>query len=344
MSLSKGGPATRVSAPVREAVRPVRGNWVDVAGMQVYYRTAGERGPYLLLIHGGGSDHSGFAWKYAIPALAEDFRVIAVDLPGYGNSRLSSWLLRAAESGAPLRSWTGDPDLRAEQEPGSPETSHLLSYHIEFIPQFLDAVGVRKTHVMGLSMGGGIALGVALKYPGRVNRLILVNSYTLGKQMVGGFFTYMATRAGFVGAALRFALKHSRALVRRGLRWIIHRPEAISDELVEDALQAIRKKETHPAWRTFQKQEISIVGFRTIFLDDLPRLSVPTLFLHAANDRLIPVAYARQAHQRTPESTLVVMEDVGHLIPREKPDEFHRIVREFLTASRQLQQKPLRTE
>ncbi len=330
----RGVPAMRGSSRTREAVaQQVRGNWIDVAGLQVYYRSAGEYGPCLLLIHGGGSDHSGFAWKYTIEALATDYRVIAVDLPGYGNSHLTPWFIQDAKiSGKYPEPTAAGGDAATHPANPDPHTFNLFSYHIDFIAQFLDALGLSKTHLMGLSMGGGIALGFALRYPQRVDRLILVNSYGLGRQVVGGFFTYMATRAGFIGTILRFALKHSRALVRCGLRWVVHRPEAITDELVSDALHAIRKKETHPAWRVFQWQEISLSGFRTIFSEALPRLTAPTLYVHAAHDRLIPPEHSRQAHERTPDARLVIMENVGHLIPREKPEEFHRIVRAFLRA------------
>ena len=59
--------------------------WVNIDGLKVFYRTAGTGSP-IVLLHGGGSDHSGFSWKYTVNALAESHRVIALDLPGYGKS------------------------------------------------------------------------------------------------------------------------------------------------------------------------------------------------------------------------------------------------------------------
>jgi pimeloyl-ACP methyl ester carboxylesterase len=154
---------------------PVRENRIEVWGLRIFYLSAGEAGPPLLLIHGGGSDFSGFSWKYTVEALAEQYRVFALDLPGYGQSqapelRISDWGLRIS-------------DLKEARELVCKKGRiNPFWFHILFIKAFLDALGLERVNLVGISMGGGISIGVALENPERVEKLVLVNSY------VGLFF------------------------------------------------------------------------------------------------------------------------------------------------------------
>lgn len=298
--------------PVRTREGEILGNWVDVAGMQIYYRSAGDTGPFLLLIHGGGSDHSGFAWKYAIRAFSNDFRVIAVDLPGYGKSQQPNW--HFAETDGPANSAGRNPFL----------------FHINFINDFLAALKINKAHLLGISMGGGIVLGFSLKHPERVEKLILVNSYGLGNHVIGGIFTYVVTRPTSASNFIRFALRISRSLVKAGLRWSVYDRDKITDELIDDAWLAIRQTKTHPTWRDFQKHEITFTGFRTTFLAELPKLKIPTLIIHSRNDQLIPAKYSKRAADRIPNVELCILENMGHLVPRESRETFHETVFDFL--------------
>ena len=290
------------------------GRRLTVNSLDVFYRTAGKSGPYLLLIHGGGSDHSGFAWKLAIPALAERFRVIALDLPGYGKSDL--------------------PQLLGGADPGAPNAhthENILAYHSEFVKGFLDALGIAKIHLLGFSMGGGISIRFALKHPQYIDKLILLNAYGLGEEVIGGIFSYLVTRVDPVWLGLRWLFRKYMSLVRMGLRWSVYDPATLSDDLVRDAWKSIRASRLHPAWRVFQHQEITLRGFRTVYADRLSELSCPVLYIHSENDRLIPVKYARRAHQLTPTAHLFIAGKAGHLLPREHPELFHRVVMDYLS-------------
>lgn len=282
---------------------PIRTHWVKVNGLNTFYRTAGKKGDILLLIHGGGSDYSGFIWKHTLPALATRFRVIALDLPGYGSSEL--------------------PNLLPDQS--------ILSFHSNFICEFLDELNIAKAHICGFSMGGGIALGFALAHPERIKKLVLVNSYGLEKPVFGGLLTYLITRVDPLWLSLRWLIRHNRYIVRRGLRWSICDPENITDELVDDAFQALRLQRLHPAWRIFQHQEITLQGFRTTFLDDLEGLAKPTLFILSENDELIPHKLVKPALQQLKNARLYIARNAGHLLPREKPAEFNRVLMDYLS-------------
>lgn len=302
-----------------------------VSGIKTHFREGGAGEQTVVLIHGGGSDHALFSWKYTLPALAEHFRVIAPDLPGYGKSDLPpSW--KITEEAARVTRQYLMPKNTSLKTTGSPESPFL--YHIHFIREFLTSLAIERASLVGISMGGGIALGAALAYPGMVERLMLVDSYGLSGKSIAPRLTYFLSRVTPATNALRWMLQHSRSLVRLGLRWITYQPsEKILWELTEDGYRALRMVGKHPAWMEFQKTEITPHGFRSDFSPRLPDLKIPTMIVHGKNDRLISLSVARNAHRRIPDCQLAVFDKCGHLPPREKPGEFVQEVAEFLGVS-----------
>src|SRR5688500_16261649 len=113
---------------------------VEVDGIDVAYVDSGGDGPPIVLVHGLSSS-IGF-WEYQVPTLARTHRVLALDLPGYGAS-------------------------------GRPDAPCTPPWYADLVAGFMDAVGVPSAVVMGHSMGGQIALTLALDHPGRVEALVL---------------------------------------------------------------------------------------------------------------------------------------------------------------------------
>ncbi|WP_043697865.1 acetoin dehydrogenase dihydrolipoyllysine-residue acetyltransferase subunit [Tepidimonas taiwanensis] len=143
--------------------------WVEVGGIRVRHARRGpEAGTPVLFIHGFGGDLGN--WLFNLDAIAETLPVIALDLPGHGQS---------------------DPKL-----PGT-----TLTDLAGFVARFLDAIGVPRAHVVGHSMGGAIAARLALEAPQRVASLMLVNSAGLGGEINTDYIE------GFVTAASRRELK-----------------------------------------------------------------------------------------------------------------------------------------
>ncbi len=143
--------------------------WTTVQGIKVRHARRGpEAGVPVLFLHGFGGDLGN--WLFNLDAVAESHPVIALDLPGHGQS---------------------DPRL--------PGTS--LADLSGFVAAFLDSLGVERVHVVGHSMGGAIGTRLALDQPTRVASLALVNSAGLGNQINAGYIE------GFVSAASRKELK-----------------------------------------------------------------------------------------------------------------------------------------
>jgi 4,5:9,10-diseco-3-hydroxy-5,9,17-trioxoandrosta-1(10),2-diene-4-oate hydrolase len=117
----------------REPVE-IESRWVKVGEVNTHYMTAGE-GPPLLLLHGGANDWTD--WKPNIGPLSQHYRVYAPDLVGYGLS-------------------------------DSPEAEYSMGYFVDFLYDYTQALGLKRANLAGYSVGGGIALGFALRFPGRV--------------------------------------------------------------------------------------------------------------------------------------------------------------------------------
>lgn len=281
----------------------VSGKWVEVDGLRIHYLQAGESGSPVMLLHGGGTDSAALSWKEAIPALAASHRVYAPDWPGFGDS-------------------------------DKPDIPYSMETFINCLGGLMDALGLTRASLVGISLGGGVALGYTLRSPERVDRLVLVDSYGLQDKAPFPLLSYLFVRMPFVNELTWALMASSREMVRWTLRQMFHDPSRVSEELVDEAYQLMRQPGVGRAWRSLQRSEITPRGVRTVYLDRLGEITAPTLILHGAQDVLVPVACAKEAHARIKGSVFHLVEGSGHWLPREKPEEFNRLVAEFLSVSR----------
>lgn len=277
-------------------------------GRVAVYRGAGPECP-LLLIHGGGSDSSTFAWQRAWPHLGTR-PLLAVDLPGYGASP------------APV-SWSHFDGARARPSP--------MRFHARLLPALLDALDIATCDLLGVSMGGAIALEASLTAPERVRRLVLVDSYGLDAHQPGGTAAWLATRSARMERAIRYAVCRSPLLVAWGLARMMAPGRPNDRDLLAMGVAAVRDRGIdHPAWRAFQKYELGPWGARRHFRHRLGDLAMPVLLIHGRHDRLIPLRLAQAATERIPRATLHVMDDCGHIPHIEAPRRFAEAVHAFL--------------
>lgn len=282
--------------------------FIEVQGLRTHFFAAGVVGqesvdcPTVILLHGGGIDSARLSWELLIPELASTCRVIAPDWPGYGLS-------------APL------------------DRTCSVEFLVSFLTDFMDALGIQRASLAGISMGGGAALGFALRFPGRVDRLVLVDSYGLQRSAPFPLLSYLYVRLPGVNA-LTWKLMRSPAMARWTLRSLLRRPGALTDELFDLVMEEMRRPDAGRAFMTFQQDEITLSGTRTSFLDRLTEISAPTLIVHGTLDTLVPHEAVREAHIRISGSQLYWMEGCGHWPQRDHPAEFNRVVRRFLCDSR----------
>jgi len=277
--------------------------WLKVAGLRIHCLTAGGSGPAVLLLHGSAFDAAGVSFGSAISTLSTRCRVFAPDLPGFG------------ESDAMPDGW-GFADYSA------------------FLSPLLIELGLQRASLVGLSMGGGVALGFALDAPERVERLVLIDSACLSDTIPGGRSTWFAVHFPGLSALQWRILASSRRAMRWALRGAVpHRPEWVTPALLDHVMKVMRKPGAAAAFRKWERREVRWHGLRTSYVDRLAGLAVSTLILHGADDSLLPVAVAKRAHSLIPNSQLEIIPNCGHLAPLDQPDAVSRALREFLHAA-----------
>ena len=274
--------------------------YVTIAGLRTHLLSAGEGGSVVLLLHGGGIDSATLSWGDAILPLAESGHlVVAPDLPGYGES-------------------------------DRPDIAYTTVFYIDFVSKLLDTLSLQRPNLMGLSMGGGIALGLALSWPDWVNRLVLVDSYGLQRKVSMHFVSWLSVKTPGVMESTWALVRSSRGMARWSLSNIFHNPKAVSPALIDAIYDEARKPFAGRAFTRYQRDEVSVNGLRTVYLDRMGELKAPTLIVHGGEDAAVPLACAEEAHRLAPGSQLHVLPGAGHWSQREAPAGFLQAVLPFL--------------
>lgn len=269
---------------------------IEVDGLPIRYLTAGT-GPPLVLLHGAGDN--ALDWKWVLPALARTHRVYVPDLPGSPDS-------------------------------ARPAADYSPAFFERFVANLLDALDIEGAVVAGNSLGGLIALRLALSEPARVTALILVDSAGLGRA-VNPAFTYVNV-PGLGEAAMPLWRTpigaHQRAWGRAAL--LFARPANVPREwLAEQRRLALSPGYLEAHLRALRAQ-VDPGGQREVLVDRLPLLNVPTLVVWGARDRVFPESQAREAAARLQEGSLAVIPDCGHMPHVECPDRFVAALEPFL--------------
>jgi pimeloyl-ACP methyl ester carboxylesterase len=265
-------------------------HFADIDGVRLHYQEKGTGTP-LVLIHGYTS--STYSWKEVFEPLSKNFRVIAVDLKGFGFS------------GKP----DGDYTRRAQA---------LLAAHL------IDYLKIEKAWLCGNSMGGEVALNVALANPERVAGLILIDS--AGVEVPGsGSLAPRYLQLPVVGRVLTALALTSDKLVRQGLQKSFYDQTKITNERVANYYRPLQTRGGQLA-AVRARTQWDLFPIET----DLTRIHLPTLIIWGAEDRLIPLAAGRKMNSYIKDSKLVVFDSCGHLPQEEMPervvDEINRFV------------------
>lgn len=245
------------------------------------------KGENLILVHGAGGNLN--MWYHQLPVLSKSYRVIAYDVRGAGETE-------------------------------SPDTGYSIPLFIEDVREMMKAMGVAKTHIVGYSMGGRIAVEIAINYPKMVKSLVLSNS-TLhpnrpSRESVEGWRTMLdildkgdikkaaeiiaggAFSSGFVSKNPAEFEKYRNVVLR-------NKP---------DGLARIMRSLLTPAAPP-----------------DLSKIKCPVLLIMGANDPNVGVEQGKKAQEEIAGSKLIIL-PTGHATPVELPDRFNSAVMEFLSS------------
>jgi pimeloyl-ACP methyl ester carboxylesterase len=267
--------------------------FVEIDGARVHYQEAGEKdNPVLVLIHGFAS--STLVWSKVFLNLAQaGFRVIAVDMLGYGYS-------------------------------GKPRNGeYTIGGQANLLMRLLDHLGVRRATLVGSSYGGAVAATCALDHAQRVEKLVLVGTVNNNEPL--RFSLMRLFSSPVLGDVVSPLLIGSRRLLRKRMKRVYDRHEWVLDERRVDARHfPLRASGTQRAMiRTVRGWDAERIS------RDVHLIRQPTLLLWGENDIEIPLADGERLHAEIPGSRLIVFLNCGHLPHEEYPEAFTKVVAGF---------------
>ncbi len=276
-------------------------------GHRVVYRSAGS-GPVVVLVHGITSTSA--TWAKVLPYLAERFTVIAPDLIGHGES-------------------------------AKPRGDYSLGAYASGIRDLLIALGHERATFVGHSLGGGVAMQLAYQFPEQCERLVLVGSGGLGRDI-----TALLRAASLPGSELVLPLLVNdrvlgagqavgRALGRIGLRVHTDLGEVLRGHA------SLSDREARAAFLHTLRTIVDLGGQRVDATDRLYLAqAIPFLLVWGERDPIIPVKHALAAHRLVPGSRLEIFPDAGHFPHLDDPLRFVRVLIDFIDSSEPAQVRP----
>jgi pimeloyl-ACP methyl ester carboxylesterase len=245
------------------------------------------------MIHGGGPGAAGWSnYSRNVEALAEHFRLIIPDLPGFGESE--------------------KPVIEGS----------AYKYYADALRGLIDELNIDRVHIIGNSLGGATALKLALDTPNRVNKLVLMGP--------GGGLQLFTPRPS-EGVKHLFGYYEGEGPTLQKLKGflscMVHDPTMITDELLEERLRASKQPGVKEAW-IFSKSRPPVLEE---LWREYSKLSQPTLIVWGRDDRTLTLDNAWAMLNQIPDVRLHVFGKTGHWAQWERPNEFNKLVNGFLS-------------
>lgn len=250
----------------------------------------------MVLLHGFGAN--GHTWNRWVPELAEDHRVLVVEMKGAGSS----------------------PKPRGEDY--GPEEQALLLHRLILQRELRDLT------LVGHSLGGGIALLTALHLlaedPTRLKRLVLISAAAYPQPLP----KYIALAASPRLGPLALRLIPPNFLIRKALEMAYHDPSAVTASQVEAYAEPIRTPDGRYALARMANQIVppdmdSVVA-------EYPKIQIPTLLIWGREDRIVPLSVGERLVRDLPDARLEILDECGHIPHEELPMESLVLLRSFL--------------
>jgi 4,5:9,10-diseco-3-hydroxy-5,9,17-trioxoandrosta-1(10),2-diene-4-oate hydrolase len=286
--------------------------WVTVAGRPVNTIDLGE-GPPIVFVHGLSGSWPN--WLEQLPVFAGrngdspqggvspgfgNHRVIAMDLPGFGHSPM-------------------------------PSETITISLYARILDSLLETLGVSAATIVGNSMGGFVSTELAIAFPQRVERLVLISAAGISTYRHRGaerVEPYLRRAAPMIAAYTAWSAARSDWIARRpGLRnvalgMVTRHPSRLPAPLAAEQIRGAGKPGFMQALRANLEYPVR---------ERLPEIACPTLIVWGEEDKVIPVRDASVFEQLIPDSRKVIFEDTGHMAMLERPAAFNELLREFVS-------------
>jgi pimeloyl-ACP methyl ester carboxylesterase len=274
--------------------------WVEVAGRQVNVCEIGQ-GPPLVFVHG----HSGNwqNWLENIPHFARSHRVVAMDLPGFGESEM-------------------------------PVEHISIESYARTLDELFAKLDIESAPVVGNSMGGFVAAQLCVSHPVRVSGIVLVSAAGLSTKYMGlsaEFFRRKSVQAFARATNAYAAVPEARAqtLVRRSrlrramLQMVLRHPDRIPAAMCVEMIRGSGRPAAPDATQALMSYDFS---------DKVREISCPALIVWGESDRVVPVEAADAYERAIPNARKVIFPDTGHVPMIERPAAFNALLDEFLAS------------
>lgn len=259
----------------------------------------------LILLHGGGLDSALVSFGSALAEIGRRRRVIAPDLPGYGETEF-------------------------------PDSSFSIPWYGDWVKDLIRSYGFDRVDLGGLSLGGWITLDVAITHPDVVRRVVAINPGGITER-----YKFMRA-ARWVANHPRLGHRMNRLSVSLGRRVLraqlraslgMQNALALSDDLIDAVIVSGKRPHAGDAFAATQRWAFGAGPEGLSLVSRLPRITARTLVLAGRDDRLVPVADSIQAAQLVQDGQVRVLEPCGHWLVRERPSDFVNAVNQFLGAA-----------
>ncbi|MBD1846344.1 alpha/beta fold hydrolase [Cyanobacteria bacterium FACHB-63] len=269
--------------------------YVQVGTVKTRYWEAGAGKQTLILLHGAGGSVE--FWYYNFLALARKHRVIAIDMVGSGRS-------------------------------DKPSASYSLRYQAEFVQGFMNALSIHSAVLVGHSMSGGAVLQLALMAPERIEKLVLVGSFGLGREVA------ISARLATLPMAIR-SLQPTPAVMRPMLRQNVFDVDTIPQEWIDLRYPIFALPGRKEPLIQMARTNLNLLGVQESvyqsIVQNLASITAPALIIWGKQDRIIPLAHAHVAAKNLPNAKQPLLIDrCGHYPHLEHPAQFNQVVLNFV--------------
>lgn len=267
--------------------------FTTIGGVRVHYQEAGdEKAPVMILIHGFISSTSVWSEVF-LPLAGAGFRIIALDLPGYGYS-------------------------------GKPRDGrYTIDAQAHSVIRLMDGLGIEQATIVGASYGGAIAATVALDYPDRVSKLVLIGAVSNDRPKKK--ILLRLASLPIIGDIVTPLFLGSRWVLRKRMEEMYRRVGIpFSERMFAARHHLLATANSHRAMiRTIRHWSANRIARQT------PLIRQPTLIVWGEEDTHIPLADGFRLRDTIPNARLIVFRKCGHLPPQEKPEKFVEVVSSF---------------
>ena len=267
--------------------------YITVNGLNTRYIVRGSGSP-VVLFHGIGEFIE--VWWQNVDPLSEHYQVYAMDLPGHGMS-------------------------------DKPAIDYNLAFATDFAIGFAQALGIGHASLVGHSLGGLVAMSIAINYPEKVDKLVLVDSSGLTDEVS---LLYRLCCFPLLGELI--VEPTIKAGIRHGMKRAFYNPDLVTEEMVDRDYRFMKMPGAKRAMLSMLRHGVNLSGPNpeVVMLDKLHLIKAPTLLIHGTRDKVTPFKYARNACKLIPNARLKAIKKCGHCPYIEKASEFNEAVIAFL--------------